>query len=347
MATPLSMAVAAGRAARAGLFIKSDEATQRLTEVDTVVLDKTGTLTEGQMTLVDWMGDEAALDLAAALEAHSNHPIAAALVRARGPQDDAVEGPAGGISDFEATAPGVIGRVGGRAVRVGRPEWIAETAPLPEELRAAVARFAADGHTPVAVAVDGVAAAVVAVGDAVRSDAAALVRRFEAEGKEVHLLSGDHPEAVAVVARRLGIAPARARGGVSPEGKRAAVEALRREGRVVLMVGDGVNDAAALQTADVGVAVGGGSTASLVAADVFLTRPGLAPLHRLTAGARSVMRMIRRLLAFSLLYNAAGATAAVAGLVTPLVAAVAMPASSLLVVALAILQPSFRDRVQR
>jgi Cu2+-exporting ATPase len=392
MATPLSMAVAAGRAARAGLFIKSDEATQRLTEVDTVVLDKTGTLTEGQMTLVDWVGEEAVLDLAAALEAHANHPIAAALVRARGLQDAAggasvsgdgaprhaggrpevtgqpglgagrpltgaprpapvpldgvPEARCGPVRCVEAEAgQGLRGLVGGQAVAVGRPDWIAaQTArPVPPEFAEAFRRYAAEGHTPVAVLLDGGWAAALAFGDRLRDDAAALVRAFEREGKEVRLLSGDHPDAVAVVARQLGLAPERARGGVTPEGKHAAVEALKDAGRVVLVVGDGVNDAAALQAADVGVAVGGGSTASLVAADVFLTRPGLEPLHRLTEGARGVMRTIRRLLALSLLYNAAGAAAAVAGLVTPLVAAVAMPVSSLLVVALAILQPSFRD----
>ena len=146
-----------------------------------------------------------------------------------------------------------------------------------------------------------------------------------------------------MVARRLGLPPERAHGGVGPEEKRAAVEQLQDEGRIVLMVGDGVNDAAALQAADVGVAVGGGSTASLVAADVFMTRPGIAPLADLLNGSSAVMRTIRTTLGISLLYNLIAATAAMAGLVTPLVAAVAMPVSSLLVVTMAILQPSFRS----
>src|SRR5690606_32764732 len=346
MATPLAMAVAAGRAARAGLFVKSDEATQRLTDVDTVVLDKTGTLTEGEMALVEWTGDERALDLAAALEAHANHPVAAALVRARlgGVPEEEREA----VTHVEAEAgQGIRGLVACHPVVVGRPEWVAEQTaqPVPADLAAAFRRYAAEGHTPVGVLVGGAWAGALAFGDRLRDEAPALVRALEAEGKAVHLLSGDHPEAVAVVARRLGVAPARARGGVSPEGKREAVAALQAEGRGVLMVGAGVNDAAALQTADVGVAVSGGRTASLVAADVFLTRPGLAPLMQLLGGARAVMRTVRRGLALSLAYNAVGATAAVAGLVTPLAAAVAMPVSSLLVVTLAILQPSFRDRV--
>ena len=340
MATPLALAVASGRAARAGIFVKSDEAVQRLTEVDTVVLDKTGTLTEGRMELAGWLGDEAALDLAAAVEAHTTHPVASALVRARG------VGPGAGTgADRTETVAGqgVRGRADGRAVVVGRPSWVeAQAGPVPPAWREALAAWAEAGHTPVAVAVDGRVAAVLAVGDRIRDDAAALVRQLEAEGRHVHVLSGDDPAAVASVARTLGIAPARAHGGVSPEGKRAAVARLQAEGRVVLMVGDGVNDTAALRQADVGAAVGGGTTASLVAADLFLTRPGVRPLLDALGGARLSMRTVRRLLAVSLVYNVLGAGAAVAGLVTPLVAAAAMPVSSLLVVALALLQPSFR-----
>ncbi|NNF58120.1 MAG: cation-translocating P-type ATPase, partial [Rhodothermaceae bacterium] len=339
MATPLALAIAAGRAARSGLFIKSDGATQRLTDVDTVVLDKTGTLTEGRMALVEWVGDDTALDLATALEAQSNHPIAAALVRARGDEQQPE------VYGFEAVAgQGVHGLVGHHHVVVGRPAWCgAKTSqPLPTDFQTALDRFAQEGSTPVGVLVDGAWKAMAAFGDRLRDEAGPLVHALEREGKTVHLLSGDHPAAVAAVASHLGLAPDRAHGGVSPEAKRAAVGQLQAEGHVVLMVGDGVNDAAALRAADVGVAVGGGTTVSLVAADVFLTRPGLTPLADLFQGARSVMRTIRRLLGLSLAYNLIGAGAAVAGLVTPLVAAVAMPASSLLVVGLAILQPSFR-----
>ncbi|MDX1419913.1 MAG: HAD-IC family P-type ATPase, partial [Rubricoccaceae bacterium] len=240
---------------------------------------------------------------------------------------------------------GLAGRVAGRRVVVGRPAWLAAQTPqrLPAAFAAAFGRAAEDGHTPVGVLVDEGWAAARAFGERGRAEAPALVRTLEQAGKRVHLLSGDHPETVAVVARRLGIAPERAHGGVSPEAKRDAVAALRAEGHTVLMAGDGVNDAAALAAADVGVAVGGGATASLVAADVFLTRPGLAPLTDLFDGGAATMRTIRRALGFALVYNLAGATAAIAGLVTPLVAAVAMPVSSLLVVALAVLQPSFRD----
>ena len=339
MATPLAMAVAAGRAARAGIFIKSDEATQRLTDVDTIVLDKTGTLTEGRMSLVEWAGDAAALDLAAALEAHSNHPVAAAIVRARGlpPDDDALA-----VDRIEAVAgAGIRGEVGGQRVAVGRLDWIAGQAGGGGRFEAAAAGFAARGHTPVAVAVAGEVAAVLAIGDAVRPDAAATVARWQAAGYRVLLSSGDHPDVARAVAEEVGIEAGDAHGSVSPEGKRAFVEALQAGGAVVLMVGDGVNDAAALRAADVGVAVGGGSTASLVAADVFLTRPGLAPLADALRGSKRTLGVVRRNLGLSLVYNLGGAAAAVAGLVTPLVAAVAMPISSLVVVTSSILQRSF------
>lgn len=344
MATPLAMTVAAGKAARAGIFIKSDEATQLLAGVDTLVLDKTGTLTEGVMTLADYEGDEAAVTLAAALEMQSNHPIALALVQARGACTLTGEAGLPAVEAFEAVAgQGIRGRVADHEVAVGRPAWVGTlTGGLPAPLQHRLHRYAAQGYTPVAVAVDGRAAAALAVGDRVRAEAGALIGAWQAEGKAVYLLSGDHPEVVRAVAETLGLPLAHARGSVSPEGKQRFIAQLRQAGgRTVAMVGDGVNDAAALQAADVGIAVHGGSTASLVAADVFLTRAGLEPVAELLVGARRVMRVIRRNLGLSLIYNLLGATAAVAGLVSPLVAAVAMPVSSLLVVTSSITQRSF------
>jgi P-type Cu2+ transporter len=337
MATPLAMTIAAGRAARAGIFIKSDEATQLLTCIDAIVLDKTGTLTEGRMALVETAGDARVLPLAAALEAQSNHPIAVALVRAVAGRPPAAE-------RFEAVIGlGVRGLVEGHTVMVGRPDWLAEMiGALPAHLAEAPARFAAAGHTPVAVAVDGRIVAVLAIGDRLREDTPATIARWQAEGRRVFILSGDHPKVVAHVARQLGIEPTDAFGGASPERKRDFIESLRTEGRTVLMVGDGVNDAAALQAADAGVAVGGGATASLVAADIFLTRHGLAPVAEALDGARSALGVVRRNLGMSLAYNVLGAALAIAGIVTPLVAAVAMPVSSLAVVASSILQRSFR-----
>ena len=345
MATPLAMAVAAGRAARAGIFIKSDEATQQLTAIDTVVLDKTGTLTEGRMTLLDYDGDDDALDLATALETHSNHPIATALVQSRGTctlDGETVDLPP--VEAFEAIAgQGLRGWVAHHDVAVGRPAWIAElTGPLPAAFDARLAGYAAQGHTPVAVAVDGRCAAVLAFGDRLRETSKAVIDALQAADKDVYLLSGDHDDVVQRVAETLGIPSGQAFGNVSPEQKRAFVSQLRRmRHRTVAMVGDGVNDAAALQAADVGVAVQGGSTPSLVAADVFLTREGLTPVATLLAGTRHVMRVVRRNLGFSLAYNVVGAGAALLGLVTPLAAAVAMPLSSLVVVLSSIIQRPF------
>lgn len=339
MATPLAMAVASGRAARQGLFIKTDEATQQLTGIDTVLLDKTGTLTAGQMALVEWTGSSEDLELVAALEADSNHPIAEAIVRSVDPVEHLK------ADNFEAVAGvGIRGAVSGNNLVVGSPEWVSgEVDIAADTFQTDIKNATSNGYTPVLVAIDDKIAGVASIGDRVRDDAAPLIRSLEAGGKEVHILSGDHPEAVAVVAQRLGLSDKRARGGVSPEDKRAAVEGFQAEGRTVLMIGDGVNDAVALQAADVGVAVGGGSTASLVAADVFMTRPGVAPVAELLRGSEAVMQTIKAALGISLLYNVVGASAAMAGIVTPLVAAVAMPISSLLVVTMAILQPSFRE----
>ena len=337
MATPLAMAIAAGRAARSGIYIKSDEATQQLTEIDTVVLDKTGTLSEGRMSVVDLKGDLAALSFAAELERQSNHPIARAILEAgiqyeAAPLTEDVEG-------FEAIAgSGIRGWVSGKQVAVGRPSWVASLSASKPALDAALEHFATEGHTPVAIAVEGRMIVALAIGDRVRDDARPMIEALSKQGKAIYLLSGDHQAVVNRMADRLGIPASRAIGNMSPEEKKAFIERLPGK---TAMVGDGVNDAAALQAADVGIAVEGGSTPSQVAADVFLTREGLQPVLEVVQGAKHVMKVIRRNLGFSLVYNAAGATAAMFGFVTPLVAAIAMPVSSLVVVAASILQTSF------
>lgn len=346
MATPLAMAVAAGKAARRGLYIKSEAATQQLAALDTLVLDKTGTLTQGQMALVEAVGPTYAIELAAALETKSTHPLATALVQAH----DATLLATHSITTVEAvTGAGIRGRVDGHQVAIGRPDWVMEPgrpageAPtdLPADHAAALQRFAAEGLTPVLVAVEGKPVAVLAFGDPLRPEARQVLARWQQEGKSLHLLSGDHPAVVQAVARILNLPPGQAYGSVSPEEKAAYVARLQAEGHVVAMVGDGVNDATALQQADVGIAVHGGSTASLMAADVFLTREGLAPIATLLAGADRVMRVIRRNLGLSLVYNGFGAALAMSGQVDPLVAAIAMPVSSLVVVLSSITQRTF------
>jgi Cu2+-exporting ATPase len=350
MATPLAMAVAAGKAARAGIFVKNESALQSLTNVDAVVVDKTGTLTEGRLSLVEVQGDDAAVAMAAALEESSTHPIAEALVRDRGACP--VPGQKPSVTDVDTVqGQGITGRVDGHRVAVGRPDWVQrehttrpadQTGDQTGDSRAEpFATFAHDGYTPVAVAVDGELRAGLAFGDRIRPSSSGIIEQLVESGTDVYLCSGDHPHTVQAVARRLGIPADRADGHVSPEEKRDYVERLQSGGHTVMMIGDGVNDAAALQRADIGVAVEGGSTASLVAADIFLTRDGLEPVADLFDGAENVMRVIRRNLGFSLSYNVLGAIAAIVGIVGPLVAAIAMPISSLIVVAASILQGSF------
>jgi len=240
------------------------------------------------------------------------------------------------VSDVrEVAGQGITGVVDGSTVAVGNRAHVeAARAVVPADIEARAAMLAAEGLSPAYVAVDGRVEGVGGIGDPVRADARATVDALRATGIRVLVLSGDHPEVVARVAAVLGIAPDDARGGLTPEAKRDFVARLtaepERRGSVV-MVGDGVNDATALALADVGIAVLGGTGASILAADVVLTCEGIAPLLDLLKGARSFFRVVARNLGLSLAYNAAGATLAVLGLVGPLLAAVLMPASSLTV----------------
>lgn len=320
LATPLAVTVAVGRAAKAGILIKSGEALEALARTGVLILDKTGTLTEGRSTLMFWEGAEWVKPLILALEAHSPHPLAAGF-RAAWP-----DLPIPAASDARATGGGgVEGRVSGHRVAVGSPEYIRARLDQPIDQDAAPG-----SQTPVWVMVDGRLAAQSGFGDPVRAEAPRVLAQLRARGKRLRLLSGDAAAVVAAVGAETGFAAADCRGGASPEQKLAAVEAaVQRE--PVVMVGDGVNDAAAMAVATVGVAVRGGAEASLAAADVYLAH-GLAGLNPMLTGADRTLRVIRRNIRFSLAYNVVGAALAVTGVINPLIAAIMMPVSSLTVV---------------
>jgi len=322
LATPLAVSVAIGRAARQGILIKGGDALEALARPSTLYLDKTGTVTEGRFRLATWDGPEWARPLVVALERHSSHPVAAAFLAAWG---DVTPPPAAGVR--QTLGGGVEGMVAGRRVVVGSPAFAgARAQPLAADTAGTRA-----GDTPVWVAVDGVVVGAAAFGDPLRAEAPAVLARLARRGWALRLLSGDSRDVVQSVAASLGLGKDDWRGGVSPEGKLAEIERAAGAGPVV-MVGDGVNDAAAMARATVGIAVRGGAEASLAVADVYLSRPGLASLDELMAGSERTLRVIRRNIAFSLAYNIAGAALAMGGWINPLIAAILMPASSLTVV---------------
>ena len=334
LATPLAVTVAIGRAARSGILIHGGDALERLARPGMIVLDKTGTLTEGQLALVAWSGDARAAAAVVALEREARHPVADAFVAALAPT---VAGTSLARDVDIVPGGGVSGTVDGRVVAVGAPAFVVARCGPGSAAGAAppgAAAAAADGRTPVWVAIDGRLVAAAGFADRVRADAASTLAALRARGFTLRILSGDAADVVAAVGDGLGVGPAERRAEASPEAKRAEIERLELAGPVV-MVGDGVNDAAAMARASVGVAVRGGAEASLAAADVFLSRPGLGGLVALVDGSARTMRVIRRAIAVSLVYNLIGAGLTLAGLIDPLVAAILMPASSLTVVLLA------------
>lgn len=319
LSTPLAVSVAIGRAAANGILIKGGDTLERLATPAQLVLDKTGTVTAAKASVTRWNGGESVKPLVLALEAHSNHPIANAFRYSWSPvlactATDVQYEPGGGIE----------GNVGGRHVLAGSRGFVRARipgAPLPDP----------SFNTQIVVAVDGCVVGIAEIGDPVREDAAASIRALKTRGWRLSMLSGDEAAVVTAVGESVGLDRNVCIGSMSPEDKRASVNAMNAHGSVV-MVGDGVNDAAAMATAAVGIGVHGGAEACLATADVYLATEGLAPLVRLSDGAQRTMRVIRRNIAFSLVYNAIGASLAIAGVLSPLVAAVLMPASSLTVV---------------
>ena len=330
LATPLALVHALGAAARKGIFVKGSDTVEALARVRHVVLDKTGTLTQGSLALVGFGGSDALRDRVAALEAQSSHLIAKAIESAA--PRSAIERLA--VSDVrEVAGAGLAGTVDGQRLLVGNLRFLAnEGVEVGQAWCDAVDAAAARGETPVLVAEEGRVACLATFGDPLRSDTRQAISALRRMGMSLGILSGDHPRVVRHVAESLGIDTSEAFGGVSPEDKLERIESSTRAGHDVAMIGDGVNDAGALAAARVGIAVRGGAELSLATADVFLTRPGLRPAVELIRGCRITMRVVYRNLAISLVYNAVGAALALAGFIDPLAAAVLMPLSSLSVV---------------
>lgn len=330
LATPLAITVAVGRAAGRGMLVKGGDALELLAKPATLVLDKTGTLTEGRTALVSWVGAEWVQPLVLSLEEGSSHPLADGFRRAW------VDMPTLPVRDaMHVSGGGMIGAIDGHVVRVGSPAFVRDgldAAARDIDVSLADAINAIDRTlTPVHVAIDGVLVAAAGLGDRIRDDALESLQQLRARGWKTIILSGDSPDVVASVGRTLGFRAHELVAAATPEDKLAFVESLKRQGPVV-MVGDGVNDAAAIAAATVGIGVHGGAEACLATADIYLARPGLGALVELTDGAQRTMRVIKRNIAFSIGYNIIGAALAATGLLTPLIAAILMPTSSITVV---------------
>lgn len=338
MATPLAVSVALGRAAKSGILFKGGEFMEELAKPGLIVFDKTGTLTRGEPELVHFVGDVSWQAPLRALEQQSGHPLARAIVRAFPDQNLAVTGVqllAGG---------GITGYVAGKQLLAGSPALVAgELGGLPSWADKLVTRHAATGRTPVVLAEGGAVRAVAAFCDEIRPEAKQALAQLARLGYRFEILSGDHQAVVARVAAELGIEASAAHGARTPEAKLARVVELRERGERVIMVGDGVNDAAAMAAAHVGIAVHGGAETCLRAADVFTTRDGLTPLVSAAQGSRRTLAAIRRGIIISLTYNALGIVLAVLGILSPLVAAIMMPLSSISVVSLALRAKTFED----
>ena len=331
LATPIAILVGTGRGAQLGVLITGPEALEAAERIDTVVLDKTGTLTTGEMTvsaLTPIGGEDTAeiTRLVGALEHASEHPIARAIA-AYSASGTLIE-----VEDFTGLAGrGVSGTVDGRVVFAGRPEFAAEiVGVLPASVQSAVDEAQDAGATAIVAGWDGTLRAVIAVSDRVRSDAATTVAQLHALGLDVVLLTGDNVGAAEAAASAAGID--RVIAGVLPEGKVAEIGRLQAAGHRVAMVGDGVNDAAALATADLGIAMGGGTDAAMHASDIALTGSGLEPVMTALSLSRRTMRIIRGNLFWAFAYNVAALPAAALGLLNPMIAGAAMAFSSVFVV---------------
>jgi len=339
LATPMSIMVGVGRGARAGVLVKNAEALERLERVDTLVIDKTGTLTEGRPKVVAIVpaagfSEAEVLRLAAAVERDSEHPLAAAVVRAAAERNIA---PAD-VRDFIApTGKGVIGTVEGRTLALGNSNFLAELGVNATSLESDADRLRGDGATVVFLAVDRKIAGLIAIADPIKATTPEALKTLTDDGVRIVMLTGDNRVTAAAVARRLGITEVEAE--VLPDRKSAVIERLRREGRIVAMAGDGVNDAPALAAAEVGIAMGTGTDVAIESAGITLLKGDLVGIVRARRLSRATMHNIRQNLLFAFLYNgaaipiAAGVLYPAFGiLLSPVIGAGAMAMSSVSVI---------------
>lgn len=339
LATPMSIMVGVGRGAQAGVLIKNAEALERMEKIDTLVIDKTGTLTEGRpgVTAIVAAAGFAAndiLQLAASVERASEHPLADAIVRAA--SERKVELTA--VDGFDSpTGKGASGRVNGKSIALGNASYLSSIGVDTASLASEAERLRGDGATVINMAIDGKLAGLFAIADPVKASTPEALKALTAEGIKVIMLTGDNRTTAEAIARKLGVSEVEAE--VLPDQKGAVVARLRKEGRIVAMAGDGVNDAPALAAADVGIAMGTGTDVAMESAGVTLLRGDLMGIVRARKLSQATMANIRQNLFFAFIYNAAGIPIA-AGvlypafglLLSPIISAAAMALSSVSVV---------------
>ncbi|WP_024582907.1 heavy metal translocating P-type ATPase [Bradyrhizobium sp. OHSU_III] len=339
LATPMSIMVGVGRGAQAGVLIKNAEALERMEKIDTLVVDKTGTLTEGKPKVVSIVpapgyDENYLLRLAATVERASEHPLADAIVRTANDRKLVL----GSVEDFDSpTGKGAVGKVDGKSILLGNANFLASLGVATQSLEAEGERMRGEGATVINMAVDGKLAGLFAIADPVKASTPAALRDLKAEGVKVIMLTGDNRTTAEAVARQLGIEDVEAE--VLPDQKSAVVARLQKAGRIVAMAGDGVNDAPALAAAEVGIAMGTGTDVAMESAGITLLKGDLGGIVRARKLSEATMSNIRQNLFFAFIYNAAGVPIA-AGLLyptfgillSPIIAAAAMALSSVSVV---------------
>ncbi|TWT60060.1 heavy metal translocating P-type ATPase [Rubinisphaera italica] len=342
LATPFTIAIAQARAARQQILVKSGDVFEQLQNRGTVWLDKTGTITEGKISVVEYQGEAELIPIIFAIEKNVVHPIATALVRDLASKKEFSL--TDRIEDVNSLPGyGVCGQINGATIAVGSEKLIEKmTLSISEDLNVRLNQFHQSGLTGIVIAVDGTVKAICAISDQIRPDASIAIEQLKSAGWKVGILSGDHTEVVNLVGSQLGIPAGMTFSQISPEQKLEIIQNSSRQ-ETTIMVGDGVNDSASLAAASMGIAVHGGAAVSLQAADVYINRPGLLGITVLMQGAKKTVRTIRFNFAVSLSYNIIAAGLAMSGMINPIIAAILMPLSSLSVLTIAFLNPAFRE----